>query len=150
MLDHGNDVPAAPIATRLEQDWVPVLRLTRPEVDLLAAEGANRLAAQLRPADVLVAVAALAPCSSAAMLRDNTIIAAAMLKAATAVPRVQVVNISSDAIYADSASPLTEASPKAPESLHGVRHLAREMSPRPVPTEDRYLSVPSSTMTYLV
>jgi len=151
MLDHGNDVPAAPtrvvvmgatgfvgsaIATRLEQDWVPVLRLTRPEVDLLAAEGANRLAAQLRPADVLVAVAALAPCSSAAMLRDNTIIAAAMLKAATAVPRVQVVNISSDAIYADSASPLTEASPKAPESLHGVRHLAREMSPRPVPPEE--------------
>jgi UDP-glucose 4-epimerase len=27
----------------------------------------------------------------------------------------------------DSASPLTEASPKAPESLHGVMHLAREI-----------------------
>jgi len=151
MLDHGNDAPAAParvvvmgatgfvgnaIAARLEQDRVPVLRLTRREVDLLVADGAERLAAQLRPADILVAAAALAPCRSAAMLRDNTIIAAAMLKAATAVPLAQVVNISSDAIYADSASPLTEASPKAPESLHGTMHLAREMSPRPVPIEE--------------
>jgi len=142
MLDHGNDAPAAParvvvmgatgfvgnaIAARLEQDRVPVLRLTRREVDLLVADGADRLAAQLRPADILVAAAALAPCRSAAMLRDNTIIAAAMLKAATTVPPAQVVNISSDAIYADSASPLTEASSKAPESLHGTMHLAREI-----------------------
>ena len=94
MLAHGNDVPAAParvvvmgaagfvgnaIASRLEEDGVPVLRLTRREVDLLAADGAERLAAQLRPADVLVAVAALAPCRSSAMLRDTTILAAARL-----------------------------------------------------------------------
>jgi nucleoside-diphosphate-sugar epimerase len=142
MLEHGNELASAPtrvvvmgaagfvgnaIAARLEQDRVPLLRLTRHEVDLLAVDGAERLAAQLGPADVLVAVAALAPCRSAAMLRDNMIIAATMVKAATAVPLVQVVNISSDAIYADSASPLTEASPKAPESLHGVMHLAREI-----------------------
>lgn len=142
MLEHGNDVSAAPtrvvvmgaagfvgnaIATRLERDQVPVLRLTRREVDLLAADGAGRLATRLRPGDVLVAVAALAPCRNAAMLRDNTIIAAAMLKAAAATPLAQVVNISSDAIYADSAFPLSEASVKAPESLHGVMHLAREI-----------------------
>src|SRR5215831_4731591 len=142
MLQHGNDVPAAParvvvmgavgfvgnaIASRLEEDGVPVSRLTRRDVDLLAADGAERLAAQLRPADVLVAVAALAPCRNSAMLRDNTIIAAAMLKAATAAPLAQVVNIGSDAIYADSTSPLTEASVKAPQSLHGAMHLAREI-----------------------
>jgi nucleoside-diphosphate-sugar epimerase len=142
MLVHGNDVPAAPtravvigaagfvgnaIAARLDRDRVPVLRLTRCELDLLAADGGDRLAALLRPKDVLVAVAAVAPCRNAAMLRDNTIIAAAMLKAAAATPLAQVLNISSDAIYADSASPLTEASVKAPESLHGVMHLAREI-----------------------
>jgi nucleoside-diphosphate-sugar epimerase len=142
MLEHGNDVSAAPtrvvvmgaagfvgnaIASRLEEDGIQVSRLTRREVDLLAADGADRLAAQLRPADVLVAVAALAPCGSAAMLRDNTIIAAAILKAALATPLAQMVNISSDAIYADSSSPLAETSLKAPESLHGVMHLAREI-----------------------
>jgi len=62
------------------------------------------------------------------MLRDNAIIAAAMLKAAATTQLGQVVNISSDAIYADSATPLTEASVKAPESLHGVMHLAREIT----------------------
>jgi UDP-glucose 4-epimerase len=142
MLEHGNDVSAAPtrvvvigaagfvgnaIATRLERDQVPVLRLTRREVDLMASDSADRVAARLRPEDVLVAVAALAPCRNAAMLRDNTIIAAAMLKAAATTLLAQVVNISSDAIYADSAFPLTEASVKAPESVHGVMHLAREI-----------------------
>jgi UDP-glucose 4-epimerase len=142
MIEHGNNVPAAParvvvvgaagfvgnaIAARLERDQVPVLRLTRREVDLLAADGADRLAARLRREDVLVAAAAQAPCRNSAMLRDNTILAAAMLKAAAATPLAQVVNVSSDAIYADSASPLTEASVKAPESLHGVMHLAREI-----------------------
>jgi UDP-glucose 4-epimerase len=53
--------------------------------------------------------------------------AAAMLKAAAAVPLAHVVNISSDAVYADSAAPLTEASVRAPESLHGAMHLAREI-----------------------
>src|SRR5437899_10526435 len=107
MFEHGNDVPAAPsrvvvvgaagfvgnaIAAGLERDRIPVLRLTRREVDLLAADGAGRLAARLRPEDVLVAVAAVAPCRNAAMLRDNAIIAAAMLKAAATTPLAQVVN----------------------------------------------------------
>jgi UDP-glucose 4-epimerase len=142
MLEHGNDVPAAPtrtvvigaagfvgnaIVARLERDAFPVVRLTRREVDLLALDGADRLAARLRPGDTLVAVAAMAPCRNSAMLCDNAIIAAAMLKAAATTQLGQVVNISSDAIYADSATPLTEASVKAPESLHGVMHLAREI-----------------------
>src|SRR5215470_1193567 len=142
MLEHGNDVPAPPIravvmgaagfvgnaiAARLEWDKVPVLRLTRREVDLLALDGADRLAARLHPGDVLVAAAAAAPCRDALMLRDNAIIAASILKAAATTQLAQVVNVSSDAIYADSSTPLTEASVKAPDSLHGVMHLAREI-----------------------
>ena len=142
MIEHGNDRPVAParvvvmgaggfvgnaIASRLERDRGAVVRLTRREVDLLASDGADRLSAWLRPGDVFVAVSALAPCRNAAMLRDNIIMAAAMLKAAAVQPLALVVNISSDAVYADSAAPLTEASPKAPESLHGVMHLAREI-----------------------
>ena len=142
MLVHGNDRPVMPkravvmgaggfvgnaIACRLERDRVLVLRLTRRDVDLLAADGVDRLAARLRPGDVLVAVSALAPCRNAEMLRDNIIMVAAMLRAAAAEPLAFVVNISSDAVYADSAAPLSEASVKAPESLHGVMHLAREI-----------------------
>jgi UDP-glucose 4-epimerase len=142
MLTHGNAAPAPParvvvmgargfvgnaIATLLERGGAPVLRLSRLEVDLLAPDGADRLAARLRRDDVLVAVSALAPCRDAAMLRDNMIVAAAMAKAASATPLAHLVNISSDAVYADAATPLTESSVKAPESLHGVMHLAREI-----------------------
>jgi UDP-glucose 4-epimerase len=52
----------------------------------------------------------------------------AMTKALAAVPVAHVVNISSDAVYADEPVPLSEATPRAPGSLHGVMHLAREIA----------------------
>jgi nucleoside-diphosphate-sugar epimerase len=142
MLTHGAAVPTPPvrvvvmgargfvgnaIAACLERGRARVLRLSRLQVDLLAPDAADRLAAWLRKDDVLVAVSALAPCRNATMLRDNMIMAAAMAKAASATQLAQFVNIGSDAVYADSATPLTESSVKAPESLHGVMHLAREI-----------------------
>lgn len=141
MLTHGSPAPAQPervvvvgargfvgnaIAARLERDRVPVLRIGRGELDLMAPDAAERLGAMLRPGDVLVAAAAMAPCRNVAMLRDNMILAAAIVMAAAAAPLAQVINISSDAVYADSDEPLTEASPKAPDSLHGIMHVARE------------------------
>ena len=142
MLQHGNNAPAPPervvvigaggfvgnaIAARLERDHVSVARVTRREVDLLAPDAAIRLHALLHPGDVLVAAAALAPCRDAEMLRDNMILAAAIVAAAAKADLALTVNISSDAVYADTPEPLTEASPKAPDSLHGVMHLAREI-----------------------
>jgi len=115
------------IAARLERGGVSVLRLTRREVDLLAPDAAERLAAQLRAQDVLVAASALAPCKNAEMLRDNMIMAAALVRAAAGVSLAHFVNISSDAVYADSPEPLTERSAMAPDTLHGVMHLAREI-----------------------
>ena len=140
MLQHLNLVPTAParvvvvgaggfvgnaIAGRLERDGIPVLRLARRDVDLLAADAARRLAAILRDDDVLIAVAAIAPCRTPEMLRDNVALAVALVRAA-ARPLAQVVNIGSDAVYGDGPVPLTEDSPTAPGTLHGVMHLARE------------------------
>jgi UDP-glucose 4-epimerase len=115
------------IATRLERDGVPVQRLTRAQVDLLSADAADRLASLLRPDDALVAVAAVAPCKNAAMLRDNVSLALALTRTVGITPVAHLVNISSDAVYADEPVPLHEASPMAPDTLHGVMHLAREL-----------------------
>jgi UDP-glucose 4-epimerase len=114
------------IAARLEQDRINLLRLGRRELDLLAPDAGKRLSAMLQPEDVVVAAAAIAPCRTAEMLRDNVELALALVKAAARPDLAQVVNISSDAIYADSADPLTERSAAAPDTLHGVMHLARE------------------------
>lgn len=115
------------IALRAESEGLPVLRIARDQIDLLQPEAFDLLRAQLRPADVLVAAAALAPCKTPDMLRDNMALAATIVKAAAAVSLGHVLNVSSDAVYADSAVPLTEQSVAAPASLHGAMHLAREI-----------------------
>lgn len=142
MLEHLNKADAKParvvvagaagfvgaaIAARLERDGVPVLRLTRREVDFAAADAGAKLAPMLRPEDAFVAVAARAPCKNADMLVENMLIARAMVQALASVPVSHVVNISSDAVYADSPAPLTESSCASPGSMHGAMHLAREV-----------------------
>ena len=142
MLTHINASPTHPkrvvimgaagfvggaVAARLAKDAVPVLALGRDDIDLLAPDAAARLAALLLPHDAFVAVSARAPVKNPDMLVENMIMARAMSKALAGSPVVHVVNVSSDAIYADSARPLTEESVAAPGSLHGVMHLAREL-----------------------
>jgi len=142
MLEHLNASPAAPrrvvvigaggfvggaIAERLERDGVPVLRVSRKEVDLLAADANLRLGEFLQEGDAVVAASARAPVKNADMLVENMVMARAMVQALAAAEPSHVVNISSDAVYADSDGPLTEASCASPGSLHGAMHLAREV-----------------------
>jgi nucleoside-diphosphate-sugar epimerase len=140
MLEHLNSSPQKPtrvvvigaagfvggaVAARLEQDAVPVLRISRREVDLLAADAAEKLSKIVKPGDSVVAAAAKAPVKDSAMLVENMIMARAMVRAVASV--AHIVNISSDAVYADSDKSLSESSCAEPGSLHGAMHLAREV-----------------------
>ena len=142
MLEHLNQTEQAPeravvmgaggfvggaILRKLKQRGVATLAITRSEIDLLAAGAGERLAALLRPGDAFVAVSAIAPCTTPAKLRDNITIAETLSAALTARPVAQVLNIGSDAVYADSPEALSERSCAAPGSLHGVMHLTREI-----------------------
>lgn len=148
MLTHHFSIPSQPsrvvimgaggfignaIALKLESLGIPVLRLTRTECDLLESGAGGTLLGHLRENDTFVAASALAPCKNPTMLRDNMIMAEAMVSALSCSSVSHVLNISSDAVYADSKEPLTEASPMAPDSLHGVMHLAREIMFRTLP-----------------
>jgi nucleoside-diphosphate-sugar epimerase len=126
VMGSGGFVGGALVA-RLLQGNVPVFALSRQEVDLLSANAVEQLARLLRPTDVFIAVSALAPCKNSEMLVTNMIMARAMVRALAIAPVAHVINISSDAVYADSAGPLTESSCAEPGSLHGVMHLAREV-----------------------
>jgi nucleoside-diphosphate-sugar epimerase len=114
------------IVRRLARAGVATLALARRDIDLRATDAADMLAARLHPDDALVVVAAAAPCRDPAMLVDNVVMMGAICAALAAHPVAHVIYISSDAVYADGPLPLTEASPTAPTSLHGVMHLARE------------------------
>jgi UDP-glucose 4-epimerase len=143
MLKHHHPVPRSPqrvvvigsggfvggaLLARLMQARVPVLPVDRTSVDLLGIDAADTLAGLLRPGDAVVAVAAIAPVKNTWMLADNMRLVATIIAALGKVGVAHVVNISSDAVYADGPLPLTEGSPMAPTSLHGAMHLARELA----------------------
>ena len=115
------------ICTRLAADKLPVLALTRKELDLLKPEAAATLQRLLRADDSVVFVSALAPTRNNAMLIDNLRMAEAVCAALAARPVGHLVYVSSDAVYSDDANPVTERSCQQPSSLHGVMHLAREI-----------------------
>jgi len=142
MLEHGQDAPLKPkrvvvigaggfvggaVVRRLTRDGVPAHGLTRKELDLLADGAADRLTAALDPDDSAVFVSALAPARTPALLVQNLRMAEAVGKALAARPVAHLVYISSDAVYADDANPVTERSCCQPSSLHGMMHAAREL-----------------------
>lgn len=116
------------IVARLKRQGANVLAVTRRDVDLLASNAAQTLKALLRKGDAVVAAAARAPCKDMSMLIDNMIITRTIVDAITAVEVSHVINISSDAVYPDEPLPLTEQTPAAPTTYHGVMHLAREIA----------------------
>lgn len=147
MLEHTRDDPWRPsrvvilgasgfvggaVAERLRQGAVPVCPLGRAQIDLLDLGAAARLEAMLAPTDALLVVSAHAPCKTPKMMEENISMMRAVCDALQKRPVDHVVYISSDAVYADSADALTEASCAAPGSLHGVMHLAREIMLRGV------------------
>ncbi len=143
MLEHLNAAPTKPnrvvvmgaggfvgsaIVQRLKAEDVPVVALGRGDVDLLRPEAAESLAETLSPDDTCIAVSALAPVKNLEMLSANMVMLSNMVEALRKVPPAHLINIGSDAVFADLPLPLTEGSPKAPTALHGVMHLAREIA----------------------
>jgi UDP-glucose 4-epimerase len=114
-------------AARLDRDKVPLLRLTRNEVDLLAGDAQAKLAAHLQPDDSVVFVSALAPARNSTMLVQNLNMAEAAVRALAEKPIAHLVYISSDAVYADDVNPVTERACCQPSSIHGMMHAAREL-----------------------
>ncbi len=142
MLTHINAVPTNPervvivgaggfvggaIRKKLVADKAKLLALTRHELDLLKEGAAEKLAQMLQPTDSLVMVSAIAPVKTVPMLMQNLKMAEAVCDALAAMPIAHVVYISSDAVYADDANPVSESSHCAPSTLHGMMHAAREL-----------------------
>jgi len=143
MLTHLNADPANPdrvvvigaggfvggtLMARLAKEGIATLGVSRQDVDLLGPDAADKLTALIRPTDSVVAVSAIAPCKNTKMLADNMTLTLAITTALANSSPAHVINISSDAVYPDEPLPLTEEVPAAPESLHGVMHLARELA----------------------
>ena len=144
MLEHLNASPTPPervvvigaggfvgaaILRNLRARGIGTHAVSRRDVDLLATDAAERLARIMRKGDAVVAVAAVAPVRTPAMLRDNIALIEAIADALRRRPVAHVLNIGSDAVFADSDLPLTESSCRSPCSLHGIMHACRASPP---------------------
>lgn len=124
----GGGFVGGKISGRLKALGNEVVSLTRADVDLGAPNAAEALSTHLRKDDVLVFAAAKAPVKNVAMLADNMVLLRNVIAALQETPVSYILNVGSDAVFADSESPLTEGSVKEPGALHGVMHLAREVA----------------------
>ncbi|HUO43437.1 MAG TPA: NAD(P)-dependent oxidoreductase [Burkholderiales bacterium] len=142
MLEHLNAAPTRPervviigaggfvggaILKKLRDAGTQVLALTRRELDLLDAGATAKLAQMLKPQDSVVMVSAVAPAKNVTMLMQNLKMAEAVCAALAEKSIAHLLYISSDAVYADDANPVTEDSYCAPTTLHGMMHAAREL-----------------------
>ena len=97
------------------------------DLDLTAGDAGEKLSGLLEEGDTLVFVSAQAPVKTPDMLVANLKMAQAVLQACAKTRPAHLVYVSSDAVYADEPRPLSESTPTAPTSLHGVMHLSREL-----------------------
>ena len=123
----GGGFIGSSIVNKCKKEKIPVLSITRNEVNLNDVEASKKLAKILEPDDSLVVACAVAPVKNIEMLIENLNIAETIADAVSENPVRYFLNISSDAVYQDSKQLLSEKSYRAPTSLHGIMHLAREV-----------------------
>jgi len=110
----------------LQKQALPHLGINREHIDLSSKDAVNVLTAILEPTDRVIAAAAIAPCRTNQDLIKNMIIAQTIVESLKTAEVEQVINIGSDAIYADTLDFIDEDSLIGPDSIHGIMHLARE------------------------
>ena len=103
------------------------LPLGRREIDLLAPDAVDKLREILKPEDSVVLVSARGRARNVPMLMENLRMADAVCAALAERPVAHLLYISSDAVYADDANPVSKSSHAAPSTIHGMMHATREM-----------------------
>ena len=115
------------LSMNLKNKGIETLILSSSSINLIKKKSGDDLVDILREDDVLVIAAAIAPVKNIDSFQRNISILENIRYAIDIKNIAQLVNISSDAIYADGPLPLKECSSRAPESLHGLMHLTREV-----------------------
>jgi len=122
----ANGFVGSSIANDLQFNGIKILKITKDKYDLLKEENIKKIRKLLKSDDSIIFISALAPCKNVEMLRQNIVILDNFCKIINNKKFNHLVNISSDAVFADSMKKINETSSKEPDSVHGIMHLTRE------------------------
>ena len=126
VLGRRGFVASASITALLDSD-IAIEAIASRDLDLTSSGAGDKLCDYLRDSDVLLFVSAIAPCKDTPALMSNLKMAEAVYFALQKQPVAQVVYVSSDAVYPSGSNPIDESTLTAPEGMHGLMHLTREV-----------------------
>ena len=122
----SNSFIASELIKKLKKNNNNHLLINRKLVNFKNENSVNKLTKILKKNDIVVFVAAVAPVKNFRMLNENLMICKNIFASIKKKRINYLLYVSSDAVYSDSKSPLTEKSKTEPENLHGFMHLMRE------------------------
>lgn len=118
---------ASHIIRKFKQENVEIYGISKDEINLLNPDSHKQLSSILKNDDTLVIVSAIAPCKNIDMMMNNFQIIQNVCKAVENISLSHVIYVSSDAVYADEETLVTENSVTSPSSFHGMMHFCREL-----------------------
>ena len=122
----SNGFVGSNIIKNLDPNIYAPISVARNECDFSSEESRNKLSKIIQDGDIIVCAAAKAPAKNLEMLTENVAIITNIAEALRTKKISYLLNISSDAVYADSMDKISESSEVAPLSAHGIMHCMRE------------------------
>jgi UDP-glucose 4-epimerase len=99
------------------------------DIDLESADAHDQVSELAKQCSSVVFLSAIAPTKTVTDLRRNALITESVCKGLAQAPTIRHLTVvSSDAVYSSRDSFVSEATLPAPDSLHGVMNLSREIA----------------------
>ena len=111
----------------IKKSNIKILKLPRKKIDLKKESSVKKLLKIIKKGDIIFFAAAEAPVKNESMLLNNLLMAKHVCEVIKKKSPSFLLYLSSDAVYSDSKNKIDETSLTAPESLHGIMHLTREI-----------------------
>lgn len=104
---------------------IKTLGISRKDIDFMSKSSPKKLSKIINKGDLILNAIAIAPCKTLRDLNNNIVIIKNIQNGITK-KIYKYINVSSDAIYPDKSSKLSENDKSDPTSIHGLMHFNRE------------------------
>jgi UDP-glucose 4-epimerase len=111
----------------LKKNKFSVIPVDRSKIDFLSNNSSKLLNNLLRKNDIIINAIAIAPCKIFRDFQKNLLIINNIQNGLTGKKIKKYINISSDAVYSDKKTRISEYDVPRPGTLHGLMHYNREI-----------------------